>query len=56
MSEPEGQGMSVRVAAIKAALISLEKELKNAEAHVESLRKEQAELRKEVEESATPTQ
>jgi hypothetical protein len=50
MSEPEGRGMSERLAALKAALISVEQALKFAEGRVEALRKEDAELRTQIEE------
>jgi phage shock protein A len=51
MSEPEGRGMSERLAALKAALISVEQALKFAEGRVEALRKEDAELRTQIEEA-----
>jgi hypothetical protein len=54
MSEPEGKGMTERMAAMKAALISINQDLKAAEARVEVLRKEHAELVKSIEEATTP--
>lgn len=54
MNEPEGKGMSERLAALKASLISCDRDLKAAEARVEALRKEHAELLKHIEEATTP--
>jgi hypothetical protein len=64
MSEPEGRGMSERMAVLKAALISTEQALKIGEARLETLRTEHAELRKAMDEmterererAATPDQ
>ena len=55
MSEPEGKGMSVRLAALTAARISIEQDLKAAEARVETLRKEYSELIKNIEAATTST-